>query len=229
MTQNIDTPSNVFATLNPLDPVVDGTYSNGNTKYQTTAGNKSYVTSTLGVSSGKYYMEVRGQVGSGVYEPMYGIYNVDNRDTSDTNTMGSQSDEYAYRGTDGNIYNNNTATAYGDSISENDILGIAVDLDNSKLYFSKNGVWQNSGDPTSGATGTGAVSITSGLTYSFGFGDNGGVLYINIEANFGNGYFGTTAVSSAQNPDDEIGIFEYDVPAGYYALCTKSINAQEYD
>jgi hypothetical protein len=40
---------------------------------------------------------------------------------------------------------------------------------------------------------------------------------------------GTTAVSSAQNPDDGIGIFEYDVPAGYKALCTKSINAQEYD
>ena len=30
----------------------------------------------------------------------------------------------------------------------------------SKLYFSKNGTWQNSGVPTSGATGTGAVSIT---------------------------------------------------------------------
>jgi hypothetical protein len=50
-----------------------------------------------------------------------------------------------------------------------------------------------------------------------------------IETNFGNGYFGTTAVSSAQNPDDGIGIFEYDVPAGYYALNTKAINAQEYD
>ena len=41
-------------------------------------------------------------------------------------------------------------------------------------------------------------------------------------------YFGTTAVSSAQNPDDGVGIFEYDVPAGYRALCTKSINAEEY-
>ena len=46
--------------------------------------------------------------------------------------------------------------------------------------------------------------------------------------NMGLGFFGTTAVSSAQNPDDGVGIFEYDVPAGYRALCTKSINAQEY-
>ena len=44
--------------------------------------------------------------------------------------------------------------------------------------------------------------------------------------NFGNGFFGTTAVSSAQSPDDGNGIFEYDVPAGYRALCTKSINAE---
>ena len=54
------------------------------------------------------------------------------------------------------------------------------------------------------------------------------IMILQASWNFGNGYFGTTAVSSAQNPDDGIGIFEYDVPAGYRALCTKSINAQEY-
>ena len=47
------------------------------------------------------------------------------------------------------------------------------------------------------------------------------------QLNFGNGYFGTTAVSSAQNPDDGIGIFEYDVPAGYRAFHTlNQLNAQ---
>jgi hypothetical protein len=35
-----------------------------------------------------------------------------------------------------------------------------MDLDNEALYYSKNGTFQNSGDPTSGATGTGAISIT---------------------------------------------------------------------
>ena len=35
-------------------------------------------------------------------------------------------------------------------------------------------------------------------------------------------------ISSAENPDDGIGIFEYDVPAGYRALCTTSLNATEY-
>ena len=98
-----------------------------------------------------------------------------------------------------------------------DIIGFALDLDNNKLYFSKNGTWQNSGDPTSGSTGTGAVSIaTSGLTWGFSFTSGG--KSDTFQMNFGNGYFGTTAVTSAQNPDDGIGIFEYDVPAGYQSI-----------
>ena len=55
-----------------------------------------------------------------------------------------------------------------------------------------------------------------------------GSYHAKFHLNMGLGFFGTTAVSSAQNPDDGIGIFEYDVPAGYRALCTKSLNAQEY-
>ena len=42
--------------------------------------------------------------------------------------------------------------------------------------------------------------------------------------NFGNGYFGTTAVSSAGTNASNNGIFEYDVPAGYTALSTKGLN-----
>ena len=73
-----------------------------------------------------------------------------------------------------------------------------------------------------------SASATSTGFYFFGVGDKSSSGTCEISANFGNGYFGTTAVSSAQNPDDGVGIFEYDVPAGYRALCTKSINAQEY-
>jgi hypothetical protein len=45
-----------------------------------------------------------------------------------------------------------------------------------------------------------------------------------FQTNFGNGYFGTTAVSSATSDESGLGIFEYTVPSGYYALCTKNIN-----
>ena len=42
--------------------------------------------------------------------------------------------------------------------------------------------------------------------------------------NFGNGYFGTTAVTSAGTNASGNGIFEYDVPTGYTALTTKGLN-----
>ena len=44
------------------------------------------------------------------------------------------------------------------------------------------------------------------------------------DVNFGNGYFGTSAVSSAGTNASNNGIFEYDVPAGYTALSTKGLN-----
>ena len=44
--------------------------------------------------------------------------------------------------------------------------------------------------------------------------------------NFGNGYFGTTSVASTNADDAGIGSFEYDVPAGYYAICTTNLGDQ---
>ena len=101
------------------------------------------------------------------------------------------------------------------------------------LYFSKNGTWQNSGVPTSGATGTGAIDITQGAYITNPLnawfpavcGDSNGQNYT-WSTNFGNGYFGTTAVSSAESDDAGIGSFEYDVPAGYYAICTDNLGDQ---
>ena len=49
-----------------------------------------------------------------------------------------------------------------------------------------------------------------------------------VNLNAGNGYFANNAVSSAQNPSDGVGIFEFTPPTNYRALCTKSINAEEY-
>ena len=81
----------------------------------------------------------------------------------------------------------------------------------------------NSGDPTSGATGTGAFSISDTATNYFWqpvmscYNGSQGIF------NFGQGYFGTTAVASANADGNGIGAFEYAVPSGFYAICTKNI------
>jgi len=48
---------------------------------------------------------------------------------------------------------------------------------------------------------------------------------VSADANFGNGYFGGTAISSAGTNASNLGIFEYDViPSDATAICTKGLN-----
>ena len=94
-----------------------------------------------------------------------------------------------------------------------------MDLDNNKLYFSVDGSFQNSGDPTSGSTGTGAISITADKTYFFIVGDLTGSAITN-QMNFGSPPY---AVSSGNADGEGYGNFEYAPPSGYFSLNTKNL------
>ena len=223
LTTTEDSPSNVFATLNPLhrgNELGRATFSNGNTKHEGTSGGGyyPYSNSTLASSSGKYYAEFKQIQG----DSMMGI-----SDGKANAWPGSGTNDYViYKG--GEVFNNGTSESWGNAISNNVIVGVAMDLDNNAVYWSLNGVWQNSGNPTSGSSRTGGKQITapsstfSGV-YHFMCG-KGGSAWTSIQANFGNGYFGTTAVASAGTNASGNGIFEYDVPTGYTALSTKGLN-----
>ena len=226
-TQTLDCPSNNFATLNAL------LYQNGTKVAAPTKGNTTFTSNggaawgtlltTIGASSGKYYCEAKVTTLGTYAQPGICDMSVDQQNSNAAWFLGqtASSAQYGYDSNDGNLYNGGSAVSYGNSFTTGDIIGIAMDLDNSKLYFSKNGTWQNSGVPTSGSTGTGAVSITAGKTYGFGFSGYDATVF---DCNFGNGYFGTTAVSSAGTPGSTPGTFEYDVPTNYQPLTTKGLN-----
>ena len=108
------------------------------------------------------------------------------------------------------------------ALSANDIIGIALDLDNQKFYLSVNGTFVTSGDPTSGATGTGSLGdLTAGLSYipivGNGDYDNSSI----VEMNFGG--CPSFAISSAAADANGYGTFEFAPPSGYFALCTKNL------
>jgi len=226
LTKTEDNPSNVFATLNALDNYyANATLSNGNTTVATNASNETYITSTLAVSTGKYYWEVEYDAGSD--NSFIGI--IDR--VSDSTSFQAYIDAtngISYK-KNGSIYTNggNMSGVNIGTYTTGDIISVAMDLDNNKLYFGKNGSWLNSGVPTSGSTGTGAFSINSspkdGVYYAQVGDDNTGSQ--TLKCNFGNGYFGTTAVTSAGTNASGNGIFEYDVPTGYTALSTKGLNS----
>jgi hypothetical protein len=232
LTKTEDCPSNVFATFNPLvrnKSYNDGSLTNGNTGYA--PNGRSIACTTLGVTSGKYYAEFKATdagalyIGAGL---MSGITS-----QGQTNPIWyDNSTSYAIGyGANGSLQYNTTSSTYGSGYSDNDIVGIALDMDNKEMYISVNGTWQNSGDPTSGSSKTGGVT---GVT-SYNPFDDGDEVFLFVsdfsaagvgecQANFGNGYFGTTAVSSAGTNASGNGIFEYDVPTGYTALSTKGLN-----
>jgi len=230
-TATYDNPSNNFATLNPINiPMsADPVFSKGNNTVVTQDGSGKYFggTSTLGMEAGKWYCEFKAD--SLATDGMVGI-NGDSGSQARTNGQMSYSTSGFGYMNDGQKSTNLTDTSYANSWTTANVIGCAVDLDNLKIYFAKDNVWQDSGDPTSGATGTGAAftilaaSATPEGFYAFGCGDKS-TGSSTLSVNFGNGYFGTTAVTSAEADGAGIGAFEYAPPTGYYALCTKNIKA----
>ena len=220
--QTTDTPTNNFCTLNALIPS-NGTLTDGNLTFASSnsASNFGYRLSTIGVSSGKWYVECKPTSGNNA-----SIIGIRSRATAEavSHHIGYYADDYSLY-VDGRKITNNALSAYGVSYTNADIIGIALDLDNNKLYFSKNGTFMNSGVPTSGATGTGAISITASSSSNSGnyfFGStnwdssNNGTW----SWSFGNPSF---AISSGNTDGNGYGNFEYAVPSGYYAINTKNL------
>ena len=226
--QNVteDVPTNNFCTFNPRFTGQRGTFSEGNTKLVTNVqGSVNYGQSVIGtflLTAGKWYWEIEvdavgsgGNVGIGVNERIdAGIYNNGHNNLGSTGT--------AFYKSDGNIQIGSGSNISNTSYTSGDIISVALDLDNSRIYWAKNGVYQSNGSGT-GNPSTGANPIT--LTSSY---DDGWVVFCSKDdtsnnatfiANFGN-Y--PVAVSSG-NTDGKYGIFEYEVPTGFYALCTKRL------
>jgi hypothetical protein len=194
--QSTDTCTNNFATMNPLDNYFTGsTFSEGNLKIATGGSSLVYNTSTLGFNTGKWYMEVKC---SGSVRYVVGVITGGATANDNDNKLGNRSDGwgYDYRG----LVENAGADEGGSfaTFSSGNIIGIYADLDNNKLYFSKDGTLQNSG------TGLN-LDVSGSPTYFFAVGDNHASESSTFEVNFGSPSF---AISSG-NTDGEYGNFEY--------------------
>ena len=225
LTKTEDCPSNVFATINPLVRTVSTpSFNAGNNTVSSSAGAYQNHFSTIGMTgSGKYYweMKVNGTANSAMFFGISSDIEMNNLITV-SNVVGYTSTGYTLVASSGNKYNNENSTSYGSALTNGEIMMGALDLDNGKIWYGKNGTWFNSGNPASGSneafSGISASNVyfVSGTVYDGGYGS--------VNYNFGNGYFETTAVSSAGTNASGNGIFEYDVPTGYTALSTKGLN-----
>ena len=216
--QSTDTCTNNFCTMNPLDNYHAGsTFSEGNCQIVTAASPSAYNTSTFGVSSGKWYWEVEVESFSTTND--YALVGISSTQTS-SDWLGKNTHDWSLTNL-GNIYNNNEEEdgSYGSAWSDNDIIGVALNLDDNELKFYVNGTVQNSGT---------AISITAAASTPLGayfaaasdFSASGSNL-LTTKWNFGASY--PASISSGNSDANGYGNFEYAVPSGYYSLCSKNL------
>ena len=212
--QSTDTCTNNFAVPNILLQGIDITYDETNLQIAIGEDGQYGTQSSIGVNAGRWYCELKyiATTSAGNDRVMPGIvgnptklatYGVSPSPNFGEGYVGSSTDitSYGYY-KDGNAYHNSGTTSYGDTWTLNDIIGIYLDCEDNKLYFSKNGVVQNSG---TGISITDPASTVSG-NYFFAFTDTssyGGT----VQVNFG----GATcySISSSVSDDNGYGNFEY--------------------
>ena len=211
LTNTEDSPSNVFATANPLNKTSNIFLGNGNLGIGTTnTGTDEGIAGTIAFDNGKYYWENK-YAGSG--DPAIGIVKI----TANNINLNNERIIYHENGT---IYTDGlsgvSAINTGVTYTTNDIISVAFDTENGIIKFYKN----NSLVET---ITNSQLQYTNNEWIPFWYCANSNN-NIAVNANFGNGYFGTTPVASAGTNASGIGIFEYDVPTGYTALSTKGLN-----
>ena len=215
--QIIDTPTNVFSTLNTLRGVIgtnsaNSTLSQGNLKSVGSNGAYKQCEGTLYPRSGKWYWETLIISTSGSDVGTLGIYTSGKAQGAypGKTAFGYGYDSYG----SGLKIHNNSSSAYGSSYGAGDLMGTALDLDNGTLTFYKNNSSQ--GQAFSG--------IDASQGWGFGHGDAYGV---NLVANFGqDGTFAGNKTAQNNADGNSIGNFYYAPPSGYLALCTENLKTQ---
>jgi len=221
LTATYDNPSNNFCTLNPL--WTDTGYWSGDTgtpdisdgNLQGGKATHCNYLSTMATDTMKCYWEVYvndtnqsfGIVG---VRPTGGV----TQGYADTTYNGvyPYSSKIRTNGSEGDGGPASTADSY---------YMFALDPVNNKMWYGREGTWV--GDP---AAGTGATWTTlPEVEFTPTAHPMATTQENNSYFNFGNGYFGGTSSGTTEADDAGIGQFKYNVPTGFYALCTKNIKA----
>ena len=221
--QMLDSPTNNFATLNPLLSNDNITFSEGNLNVISGATGGIYRTTggSFAPSSGKWYFEsvvntlaVNGTSGVGNTELSKSVWE---SDTSVNSGFWSVSPN-----TGNKINGDGGGVAYGTAYVVGDIINVAIDVGLAKIWFGKNGTWQASGDPVAGTNS--AFSDLSGTLAPAFFGGSSGGTGAAHYINFGqDSSFAGNKTAQGNSDSNGIGDFYYAPPAGFLALCTQNL------
>ncbi len=224
--QTTDTPTNNFATMNPLNSTNSCLLTEGNLK-QAQSANDQVSNGTMGFNKGKWYWEFKMVTGLGeggivlnTNKTFYSARATASLTTNDTcigrifNATGSTNNM--------RIMGSLGSSTVGASVtySAGDIVSVAVDADAGKIWFAKNGTYEGSGNPATGSSPTydwsSNLSSVDFITAIYGIFSGTSP---SAEWNFGNPPYSANSYTDGAG----YGNFSYAVPSGYYALCTKNL------
>jgi hypothetical protein len=199
-----DTPLNNFCTLNPLWASSVPILTEGNLKLTQASVSTASMIATIGVSAGKWYWEILNLDGNS-------SIGIANNAASPSGYVGEDANGWSYF-ISGTKYTGGTGSSYGASYTDDDIVGVALDMDAGTLIFYKNNVSQGTAFSSLSGTMFPALS-TSGASHNV----------INV-ANFGqNPSFNGEITSGTATDGNSLGLFKYAPPSGYLALCTANL------
>ena len=167
-----------YCVLNPLDGN-NATLSGANLNFVTLSTGAANTLGSIYVSTGKWYWE-QVATSNGQYA-LYGIRN------------GPSGYYVNYYGDNGNKNINGTASAYGATFGNNDVIGVALDMDAGTITFYKNNASQ------------GAITIGNSGPFAAWVADGASGISVTGSINFG------------QRP------FTYTPPTGFVALNTQNL------
>jgi len=205
----IDSPSlsgaaSNYCVINPLDRGSSyyPTISNGNLTYTAENNTQNPARGTLAFTTGKYYFEAT--LVTRAYNPVIGVMTISSSlGTGDNfrSLWGTQAAGWSsYTGGTNGITSNGSNSSYGTAMASGDLIMIAFDVDNGKLWVGKNGTWNDSADPAAGTGNQATFAHTDPITPFF-------------DGTY-SGSKDTWSVNFGQRP------FSYTAPSGFKSLNT---------
>ena len=233
--QMIDTPQNNFCTMNSAAKHTDSgfTIANGNLELTRTAGNNKGVYATIGLTSGKWYWEVRTQHGSS-YNIEHGVIGTDAAYilTGTDVSAGTRNSGYTLQFNTGDYYkyHGGSNSDTGVNATSPSFQAFALDMDNNKIWFgyaadgASSITWFESGDPAGGSNHIYALDDGSDTYYPCHNSSRGDGTQV-ARFNFGQDGSFAGEESASQTDSNGEGNFFFAPPSGFLAICTKNLQA----
>jgi hypothetical protein len=244
--QMLDTPTNNFATVNPIfrgsamsgqSATLYNYLAEGNLRIK--PEHNQWIGMTMFPQTGKWYAEAYC-FGTSPYGPMIGFYGDAYNRTDFNPEFGSMYKLYSRGASDELIWYAEPASAVslgassGTAFDVGDIFGMAWDCDSGKMWISHNNTWYNAslgttGNPSTGANPMATATATEragGFGIYVGSGDEygGDTEGAQMIMNFGqDSSFAGEKTAQGNQDANSIGDFYYTPPTGFLALCTSNL------